>query len=159
MPDRLLPRKRRRLASTLIYEHPFEIALSMVLLLLGARSLILPATTPIFIAAQPDLIHYIFLVIAIGGGALTLAGIALTWRAPGIEQAGLYLSSAAWISYMVGLTEQIGTARGGLLLAAIFALAVACVVRARALNREEIARLVAVVHTRKLMEKNGGSGE
>lgn len=149
MPDRPLhphgPRwSRHRLrAVEVIYKYPFELGLSLVLVLLGARSILFP--DPDILAMQPTLVTYGFWALALIGGALTLAGLVTTRGAPGIEQAGLYLSGAAWASYLLRQVETVGTARGGLLLAAILVLAVASVVRARAITREERAKLVALV--------------
>lgn len=150
------PKYRRRSTAAIIFAHPFELALSLVLLLLGARSLVVP-----IVQGQAELITYTFPVVALVGGALTLAGLSFTWRAPGLEQAGLYLSAAAWGSYMVGLVGQvvqgqagqIDAARSGLLLSAFLALTLACVIRALALTREERARLAVMVDA----VNNGGA--
>lgn len=159
-----LTRFHRRKFVDVLFNHPFELALSLVLLLLGARSLIAPATAPSSIATQPDLIHYVFLITATIGGALTLAGLFLTWRARGLEQAGLYLSAAAWLGYVVGLAGQIAQSqagqldptRSGLLLSAVLALAVSCVVRSMALTREERAVLSVVTEARQNAEAADG---
>lgn len=142
--ERPRPSHRRRQLTQILFNNPFEFALSLVLMILGARSLFFDETAPQSIAAQPTLLTLTFILMSIVGGAATIVGLLVGKWAPGFEQAGLYLSAAAWASYTTGLIGQIESPRAGLLLGAFVALSVACVLRAWALRREEHAKLSAL---------------
>lgn len=143
MPDRSLPigttwRDR-------VLAHPFEVTLSVALFLVGLRIVADTTAAPGSIQEQPTVLVGLFILLSLGGGFVTLLGLLTRWlTSPGLEQAGLYLAAAAWGTYTVGLFNQLETARGTLMIAALLALSVGCVLRAWAVRRIVRARLSAL---------------
>lgn len=129
--------------------HPFEMALSAVLLLVGARFIINPSLLPGSVQELPSFTAWLFILIAPLGGALTLLGLTSSRaKAYGVEQAGLYLSAAAWFSYALLLIDAAESTRAALMVGALLALSIAHVIRAFALHRLAISRLRGLRRTR-----------
>jgi len=145
-----------------IRTQPYELLLSVALALFGLRAIFSPtAATPASISAQPDGITILYCALSVVAGVVTLVGLlAGTGRgessaacsvrleerkwAPGVEQAGLWFSAAAWLSYLVGVVSTITTARSTLLALALIALAGANLARARAIRHRQVERLEAI---------------
>jgi len=145
-----------------VRSHPHELFLSLALVLFGLRAIFNPATaTPRSISAQPDGITIFYCVLSVVAGGLTIVGLLAgngwgessaacsvnlrerKWAA-GVEQAGLWFSAAAWLSYLVGVASTIASASSTLLALALVALAGANLARARAIRHRQVERLEAI---------------
>lgn len=154
--------RTKQCARSVIRDQPYELFLSIALVLFGVRALFNPAeATPKSISEQPDGITIVYCVLSIVAGLVTLIGLLSNagrgeatancsaplperrWG-PGVEQAGLWFSAAAWLSYLVGVTSTITTARSTLLALALVALAGANLARARAIRHRQNERLEAI---------------
>lgn len=154
MPDRTYVPRVPPTRVDRLFAHPFEIALSVVLLLVGIRTLLDAAALPASVEALPGALSYVFSIVSIAAGALTLAGLATSrvW-AYGLEQGGLWLSAAAWACYASGLIGMASTARVTLMISALLALSAGSAIRAIALHRISSARLSGL---RLASEEEGG---
>lgn len=145
MPDRTYTPGQHPRIRDHILAHPFEVGLSVVLVLIGTRGLLDASSLPGSVQALPAWLSIAFAGLSVAGGALTIVGLLFSRaKTAGIEQAGLWLSAGAWASYTVGLIDQVATARGSLIIGAMAALAAASVVRAIALHLTVTARLAGL---------------
>lgn len=130
---------RRGWFRSLIDEHPFEISMSVTLVLFGVRSFLNQfESVPKPVSALPTIFVYVYCILAIIGGLSVIVGLVARWRhtwAYGIEGLGLFLSASAWGSYFIGLLFSPITKSSTLLLLALLSLTFACVTRALYLNR------------------------
>lgn len=142
MPDRTYVMKEPPSFLDRLFHHPFEMALSAVLLLVGARFIINPDLLPGSVQELPWVTTWLFILCAPLGGLLTLLGL-LSGRAKtfGMEQAGLSLSAAAWFSYALLLMDASESTRAALMVGALLALSFAHVLRVIALRRLAVSRL------------------
>lgn len=159
-PDILEIRRRyRRLEHffvDLLEDHPFEIGLSCALILFGTRSLVGGlSAAPGSVQTLPLILAFAYCFLSVVGGLGVLMGLGFRYRytwAYGLERFGLFVSASAWFSYIIGLALTPITSRSTLLILALIALSIGCLLRARALNRNARATLVALRRARKDQE-------
>lgn len=143
MTDHPRLRKIRRAMACIkrfAYRGPFELWMSAALILFGTRALLDVGAAPGSIADLPDWLTYTYCGLSIVAGVLTIGGmIASRWLlwAPGIVRAGLYLSTAAWLSYVIGLWSSFDSPRSTLLILALACVAAGSFTRARAIAQQD----------------------
>lgn len=132
----------------LLEDHPFEIGLSCALILFGTRSLLTGLqSAPGSVQELPIALAFAYCILSVVGGATVILGLSFRYRftwAYGLERFGLFVSASAWCSYTIGLFLTPLTPRSTLLILALIALSCGCLLRARALNRNARATLVAL---------------
>jgi hypothetical protein len=132
----------------LLEDHPFEIGLSLALILFGSRALLTDLqAAPGSVQDLPDALAFSYCILSVLGGAAVIFGLAARIRfawAYGAERFGLFVSASAWASYIVGLLLNPITGRSTLLIFALSALSIGCLLRARAVNRRVKALMFAL---------------
>lgn len=132
-----------------LYLHPFEVLLGLALVLIGLRNLGvgdgLDAPPSIF-AAVGTFVGVAWLIGSLLGGSLIVIGV-LGHNVPllrAIEKAGLYLVAGTSSAYSYALLANVGPRVGGYTAAIFAAVAGACLLRAHAIRRAELATLAAL---------------
>jgi hypothetical protein len=132
----------------LVENHPFEIGLSIALSLFGTRALITGLhTAPGSVQTLPLWLAILYCSLSVLGGVSVLAGLGLRIKvawAYGLERFGLFVSASAWGAYILGLVLTPITGRSTLLILALLALCVGCILRSKAVDRKENATLNAL---------------
>lgn len=124
----------------MLEDHPFEIGLSIALVLFGVRSFITDLqSVPLSIQEQPHVLVYVYCSLSIIGGGSVLFGLLARYKfawAYGAERAGLFISASAWLAYVVAFLFSPLTPNSTLFMIALIALFSACLIRARAIKRK-----------------------
>ncbi len=124
---------------SLLDEHPFEIGLSLALVLFGLRSLISGLqAAPSSIQGLPLLLIIIYCVLSVVGGGAVLFGLAARFKylwAYGVERGGLFISASAWASYIIGILFSPITPASTLFILALLALSYGCIRRAKSIKK------------------------
>lgn len=132
----------------LIEDHPFEIGLSVALILFGIRSFITNLqTVPLSIREQPLALIYAYCLLSIVGGGSVIFGLLVRYRFPwayGAERAGLFISASAWLAYVVAFFFSPLTPNSTLFIFALIVLFSSCLLRARAIKRKNQATIEAL---------------
>ena len=132
----------------LIEDHPFELGLSLALTLFGIRAFITGLqATPAAVQILPFGLAMAYCMLSVLGGVSVITGIIARVKygwAYGLERFGLFVSASAWSSYIVGLVLTPLTGKSTLVIFALFALSIGCMLRARAINRKAKATLYAL---------------
>jgi hypothetical protein len=140
-------------------DHPFEIGLSMALVLFGARALSDFKALPQAVDLLPWWLSLTYCVLSIAGGGMTIVGLFGKYRyawMSGLEKAGLWVSASAWASYAVGLLLGPFSIRATMLELALAALVWASLMRTRAITRRDTTRRQALEGIREQYEKDRG---
>lgn len=127
---------------------PEEIGLSFALVFFGSRALITGLqTAPGSVQALPIWLAVTYCLLSCIGGLSVLFGVffrrQFSW-AYGVELLGLFVSASAWASYILGLTLSPITGKSTLLILALLALVLSCVVRAHKIRKDSKAQLIAL---------------
>lgn len=142
--------RTRRDLGLLVENHPFEVTLSLALVLFGIRAFITSfQTAPGSVQILPLALAAGYCALSVAGGGLVLFGLGARYRfdwSYGAERAGLFVSASAWLSYIVGLAFTPVTGTSTLLMLALIALSSGCLIRARAINKNAKATLTALRH-------------
>lgn len=124
---------------SLLDEHPFEIGLSLALLLFGIRSLLTGLqTVPSSVQGLPLVLLVVYCVLSVIGGAAVLFGLAARYKylwAYGVERGGLFISASAWASYIVGILFAPMSPASTLFILALLALSYGCIRRAKSIKK------------------------
>ena len=121
-----------------LHRHPFELAVAIILLITGARSLYNQDALPSSIDHLPELFGIVYrLTLALAGILILVGLLSKTTLGPALEQAGLWLAGTVFAAYglaamLVGL-HPAATFFG----ATLFAIAGACGLRARAIAQDQ----------------------
>ena len=157
---------------------PLEFSLSLALALFGVRALFDPAASPNSIGTLPDGLTVIYCLVSVVAGVTTIIGLTAgayetedepdmvppvlhgrRW-ARGVEQAGLWLSAAAWASYLVGLLASAQTSTSATLVGlALLSLCFGNFWRAHVLKKRQEQRLASLRLARSIIESPPGSRE
>lgn len=136
----------------LLEDHPFESMLSIALVLFGIRAFITGLhATPGSIQILPLALAISYCVLSVMGGSLVIFGLSTRYRfdwSYGVERAGLFVSASAWLSYVVGILFSPLTGSSTLFILSLVALSGGCLLRARAINRNAKATLLALRHAK-----------
>lgn len=120
-------------------DHPFEVGLSFALVIFGIRSFTTGLqSVPGSVEALPFTLILSYCILSVLGGGAVLFGLLARYKflwAYGAERAGLFISSAAWSSYIVGLAFAPITGKSTLFMLALLALAFACLRRANTIKK------------------------
>lgn len=132
----------------LLEDHPFEIGLSIALILFGVSSLVYGIRiAPISVQKLPVGLAFAYCTLSIIGGSAVIFALVARWKfvwAYGLERFGLFVSASAWFSYIVGLAILPITFTSTLVILALLGLSAGCLLRARALARNAHATLIAL---------------
>lgn len=141
-------RKTRRSFNELIKDHPFEFFLSLALVLFGTRALVVGLqTAPGAVQRLPIVLAIAYCALSVAGGGLVIFGLAARYRfdwSYGAERAGLFVSASAWSSYIVGFLFTTLNSSSALFILALLALSASCLIRARVINNNAKATLIAL---------------
>lgn len=131
---------------SLVHDHPFQLGISVALILFGLRALLSSSAAPGSVADLPNAILYAYCAISLLGGGLSLTGLILRHKlwTTGVERAGMYMSAAAFLSYAVGILGDYSSPRSTLLILALLSLSFSCVARARALAKDDKTKIAAL---------------
>lgn len=133
-----------------IEKHPFEISLSLALILFGAIAILNGlSSTPGSVQTLPIELSIAYCALSVLGGMSVLFGLFAQVKIPwayGFERFGLFVSASAWASYIVGLALNPVSGRSTLVILALTAFAIGCLLRARSVKRRESATLHALRH-------------
>lgn len=120
-------------------EHPFEIGLSVALIIFGIRSFSTGLqSVPSSVEALPLALILSYCLLSVIGGGSVLFGLMARYKfvwAYGAERAGLFISAAAWASYIVGLAFSPITPNSTLFMLALAALGYASLRRASTVKK------------------------
>jgi hypothetical protein len=146
-----MPRIRRLLARlpdlpTVLYTHPFELCLGIVLILVAVRGVLEGVVTPSIDETLPVAPRVAYQAVSAAAGLLIVVGLNVRdrWQ-PGkaIEQAGLYLGAGAFIGYAIVVAGSLGWV-AFVNIGISVAIGVACILRARAIRRAERIKLAVL---------------
>lgn len=100
----------RRRIPVLLYAHPFEVTLGVILVVNGVRQLATGDSSPAIDDALPPVELLLYRVAGLVGGIAILAGLATRSHAAGrtIERAGLWLVAGSYAAYLVMLVAEYG---------------------------------------------------
>ena len=134
MPDRTYIERKSTLVERLLH-HPFQIILSVVLLIVGGVTLTVTRTLPSTVELLPLVLSYGFSVLAFVAGITSLVGGLGRWPwTLGWEAAGQVLSSATWLFFALTLLDRASSVRWLLIILAFLGLSFAHIVRLIALT-------------------------
>lgn len=134
MPDRTYIERKSTLMERLLH-HPFQIILSVVLMIAGGLSLIDASTLPTTVDLLPMILSYGFSVLAFVAGITSLVGVLGRWPwTLGWEAAGQVLASATWLFFGLTLLDRASSLRWSLIILAFLGLSFAHIVRLIALT-------------------------
>ena len=140
----------------MLEDHPFEISLSLDLILFGIRAFLSGLqSVPGSVQELPFLLALAYCVLAVLGGASVLLGKFFRPKyewAYGLECFGMYVSASAWGAYILGLLFSPITGKSTLLILALFALTSGCLLRARSLERKAKTTLEILRQARQSQE-------
>lgn len=132
-----------------LYLHPFEVLVGFALVLIGLRNLGVGdglSAPPSILAAVGREAGVAWLAGSLLGGLGILVGVlghsVALLRA--VEKAGLYLVAGTSTAYAVALLGNVGVQAAGYSAATYAAIGGACLIRARAIRRAELATLEAL---------------
>lgn len=133
---------------TVFYTNPFELLLGVLLLLIAARGVLADAVTPSVDDTLPAGPRFLYLLLSAAAGILIVLGLSLRARKREplgkiLERAGLYLCAGAFAGYAVVLGGTNGWP-ATVNVAISVALALACVLRARAIRRADLIKLAVL---------------
>lgn len=129
----------RKHISEQLDDHPFEIGLSLALVIFGFRSVFSGLqSVPSSVEALPIALVVSYCVLSTIGGGSVLFGLFARYKfawAYGAERAGLFISAAAWASDIVGLAFSPITPNSTLFMLALGALGYASLRRANTVKK------------------------
>jgi hypothetical protein len=158
MNSQLISRKDR--IEDMFESHAFELALSWALFFFGIRALLSGLhTAPGSVQSLPVWLAITYCLLATIGGVSVIFGIwcktTFSW-AYGFEVMGLIMSASAWASYILGSLLSPVTGKSTLLILALIALVIGCLLRTRAILRRSNATMVALRHASPSGEEDHG---
>jgi len=125
-----------------IYAHPFELFLSAVLVINGARPLVTRETSPAIAELSPVVVG-ILTAMGLTGGVLMLVGLLSRTKPVGrvIERVGLWLAASAYLGYAVALYGAYPLTLVWANVATAVGMGTACIARERAIRKTELTIL------------------
>lgn len=143
----------------LLEDHPFELGLSAALVLFGIRSITTNLqSVPNSIEAQPHIVVFVYCALSILGGSSVIFGLFAQYKfawAYGVERGGLFVSAAAWGSYIIGFLFSPVTPNSTLFMLALGGLLAGCLLRSRAIKRKSQATIAALREAKAAQEASG----
>ncbi len=145
----------------LIEKNPFEIGLSLALIAFGGISAFNGiGSLPSSVSLLPFGLTVLYCALsAMGGFAVIfglLAKVKFGW-AYGWERFGLFVSASAWLSYIAGiLLNPPLTGKSTMVILALSAFSISCLIRARTINKKAKATLAALRFAQDSQEKFDG---
>ena len=140
----------------MLEDHPFEISLSLALILFGIQAFLRGLQSfPGVVQNLPFYLALAYCVLAVLGGTSVLLGKIFRPKrgwAYGLECFGMYVSGSAWGAYILGLLFSPITGKSTLLILALFALTSGCLLRARSLERRAKTSLAILRQARQSQE-------
>ena len=123
----------------MLEDHPFEISLSVALILFGIQAFLRGLrSVPGVVQTLPFYLALAYCILAVLGGASVLLGKIFRPKhewAYGLEGFGMYVSASAWGAYILGLLFSPITGKSTLSILALLALTSGCLLRARGIER------------------------
>lgn len=140
----------------MLEDHPFEISLSLALILFGIGAFLSDLqAAPGSVQDLPFLLALAYCVLAVLGGASVLLGKFFRptrgW-AYGLECFGMYVSGSAWGAYILGILFSPISGKSTLFILALFALTSGCLLKARAIERRAKTTLEILRQVRQSQE-------
>lgn len=144
----MLERIRRHLPElpVVFYAHPFELALGFVLALSGIRAIVTGGDVTPAVNLLPPVVLYVFQAVSFTAGVGILVGLGIRRKRFGrtLERAACWLAAGNYIGYGVVIAGKYPLADTWATLTTTIGIGLACVLRARAIRKTELAILRAL---------------